>query len=285
MNKWILRTGAIVLVAAIALGAVGLASAQGPGGGPGRGPNHGPRFPQRPFFQHFRQMGDPILPKVFDAIEEATGLTQDDVLPLLLDGKTFSEILQEKNIEPQVVIDAVTAVLTEEVNQAVEDGWMTEERAASVLENLPATLDRLMNTPLQDRPIRERLQLRLENSLVGVMAEMAGVEIDDLLAEEFAPPSLAEIAAERGLDPDAIIAETEKRITEEVNAAVADGRMTEENAAVVLDGLHDRLVEHFNAPFMPFHYSMQGGYGFGGGMHQQGGFMGGRWQDRGGRWF
>jgi hypothetical protein len=80
------------------------------------------------------------------------------------------------------------------------------------------------------------------------------------------PPSLADIATQYGLDADAIIATTEQRITDDVNQAVADGRLTEEQAALMLDGLHDRLVERFNAPFRPL---MQG-------LRNRPGIMGGR---------
>jgi polyhydroxyalkanoate synthesis regulator phasin len=245
MNKWIARISAAVLVSVMAMGAVGVVAAQGPDGNPG-GRQGGP---QHPLLSWLRQ--DSMMSRLVDAIESATGLTRDDVVAQLQDGKSFNQILEENNIDPQVVIDAVTGVLTEELNQAVADGKITEERAAQVLENLPENLDRLMNATLpEDRPIRDRIQSRLDDSLVGVLAEMAGVDVKDLLAEALTPPSLSDIATEHGLDADAIIAEAEQRITDDVNQAVADGQMTEEDAAAILDGLHDRLVERFDAPLL-----------------------------------
>ena len=187
MNKWMVRFSAVVLVVVLAVGAVGVAAAQGPDGGPGRGP----------------RLRDPLMPKVVEAIETATGLTQEDVLAQLQDGKTFNEVLAENSIDPQVVIDAVTAVITEELTQAVTDGKITQERADEVLANLPENLDRLMNA---EHPFMERAQMRLEDSLLGVLAEMAGVDVRDLLQEALTPPSLAEIATANGLDPDAVIA-------------------------------------------------------------------------------
>jgi hypothetical protein len=240
MKKWIV----VVLVVVMVVGTVGVVAAQGPGGGP-----------RLPLLQRFR---DPIRPELMDAIENATGLTQEDIVAQLQDGKTFNQILAENNLDPQVVIDAVTGVITEQLDQAVANGRITEERKAQVLANLPDNLDRLMNATLPEFPLRDRVQQRLEDSLVGVVAEMAGVDVGDLLKDTLTPPSLAEIAAEHGLDADAIIATTEQRITDSVNQALADGRMTEEQAAQVLDGLHDRLVQRFNAPFRPFQFFMQG---------------------------
>jgi len=77
---------------------------------------------------------------------------------------------------------------------------------------------------------------------------MAGVEPGELVREAVTPPTLAEIAESYGLDADAIISTAEGRITDEVNQMVADGKIDEARAAELLDGLHDRLVNRFNAP-------------------------------------
>jgi arsenate reductase-like glutaredoxin family protein len=252
------------MVVAVALSAVGMAAAQGPDNDP-PGPG-GRRGPQR----------DPILPKVWEAVSAATGLDREDVLPLLQEGQTFNQVLEANGIDPQVVIDAVTATVTAELDEALANGKITEERKANVLENLPEALDRLMNATLPDRPMMDRLRARFENSLVSIMAEMAGVEARDMLKDALTPPTLAEIATELGLDPDAVLATAEQRITEDINAAVADGSLTQEAADEILAGLHDRLVERFNSPLGPL-----GGQG--GRMNRPG--MGTRGPQQGGRVF
>jgi hypothetical protein len=88
-----------------------------------------------------------------------------------------------------------------------------------------------------------------------VLAEMAGKDMSEVLQDVVTPPSLADLATQYGLDPDAIIATAEQRITDDVNQAVADGTLTDDQAAQILDGLHDRLVARFDAPFRPL---MQG---------------------------
>ncbi len=278
MQKWTVRVGAVLLVVIVAVSAVGIAGAQGPDNP--RGPRQGwsQNWQQGAMFQAMRQNG--FVPEILQALEDATGLTRQDVVPLLRDGQTFNEILAANDIDPQVVIDVVTGVITEELDQAVADGRITEERKAEILANLPDRLDTLMNTTLSDGPIRDRIHARLDTTLIGVLAEMAGVEVGDVARDAFTPPSLAEIAAEHGLDPDAIIAETEQRVTDEVNAAVADGSLSQDEADAILDGLHDRLVERFNAPFRPFMWARMDG--FGGMMGQRGGFAGGMMDGRGG---
>ena len=245
MNKWVVRLSMVTLVAAMALGTVGFAAAQDDPQTP---------EPQRPFVQ---PRDDTFRGQVVDAIVNATGLSREDILAQLRDGQTFDEILAANDIDPQPVIDAVTAVVTDSLNQAVTNGRITQERADQVLANLPDNLDRLMNATTPGGIIRDRVQGRLEDTLIGVLAEMAGENVGNVLRDAVTPPSLADIATQYGLDADAIIATTEQRITDDVNQAVADGRLTEEQAALMLDGLHDRLVERFDAPFRPLLQGMQ----------------------------
>lgn len=245
MNKWVVRLSMVALVAAMALGTVGIAAAQDDPQTP---------EPQRPFLQ---ARNDTFRGQVVDAIVTATGLSRAEILTQLRDGQTFNELLAANDIDPRVVIDAVTAVVTDSLDQAVTNGRITQERADQVLANLPDNLDRLMNATAPGGVIRDRVQERLEDTLIGVLAEMAGEDVGDVLRDVVTPPSLADIATQYGLDADAIIATTEQRITDNVNQAVVDGRLTEEQAALMLDGLHDRLVERFDAPYRPLLQGMR----------------------------
>ena len=250
MNKKLMAIGVVVMVAVMAFGVIGTAAAQGQGRGP-RGPQGdqaggllgGLEFQFGPRGE-FRQT-------LMDAVTQATGLTAREVLSELRDGKTLTDILTENGADPQTVSDAVKAQLTDEINQALADGDITQERADDLLGRLDTALETAMTTSLEDFPLRERARVRLDETLVGVLAEMAGVDVQDIL-DEVTTPSLAEIAQSHGLDPDAIISETETRITDEINQAVADGEITQEQADAALDGLHDRLVDRFNASFHPF---------------------------------
>ena len=240
MSKRITRIGIVVLVVVMAFGVIGTAAAQGPGGQDGRRPLD--RLRDR------NPRGDRIMGTLVDAVAEASGLTAEDVLPELRDGKTFAEILTENGLDPATVLADVTATMTEEINQALADGNISANNAERALEELPGLLEAAMNGELKDR-VREQVVGRLEDTALGVLAEMAGVDVEDVAKDVATPPSLAEIAESYGLDADAVIAEIEARITEQVNQAVTDGDISEEDAADILDGLHDRLVERFEAPF------------------------------------
>lgn len=233
MKSWRARLTIAVVVMAAALTTVSSTFAQGPDD-PRRG---GPRLN--------------FIRALMQEVSDVTGLELTDILPDLRGGVTLGEFLTEQGVDPQTVTDAVKADLTDEVNAAVAEGNLSQERADALLENLDAALDRAMNEPynggLRDR-LQERLHERVDASLLGVLAEMAGVEPRELMRDALTPPTLAEIAEENGIDINAVIAAAETRITEEVNQAVADGSMTQEEADELLAGLHDRLTERVNSP-------------------------------------
>jgi uncharacterized protein YidB (DUF937 family) len=247
MNKWVVRIGVVVVVVALALGAVAMAAAQGPG------------QPQGGIFPHPRvQLWDALVTQV----AESTGLSTQDVTNEVRGGKSLTGILTEHSVDPTTVSDAVKAQLTDEINQAVTDGQITQQRADLLLGGLDTALEREMSVvPLNVR-LRERLGNRVETTLLDVLAEKAGVSASDLLQEALTPPSLADIATAHGVDAEAVISETEQQITDQVNQAVTDGSLTQAQADLILNGLHDRLVNRFNAPLGRM--GVLGGMGFGG---------------------
>jgi uncharacterized protein YidB (DUF937 family) len=174
-----------------------------------------------------------------------------EVVQQARDGLTLAEIATAAGADPQAIVDAALAHITEHLAQQVENGRITQAQMDTLLAEAEEFLPDAMNQPLQDLVNPVRVQERLENSLIGVVAEAIGVEPADLLRDMLNPPSLAEVAEEHGLDPETLISTAETRITEAINQAVENGLMSQERADQLLSGLHDRLVERFNAPFRP----------------------------------
>ncbi len=78
---------------------------------------------------------------MFDTVAEALGLTPQEFFTELHDeGKTVTEIAEEKGIDIEAVQDAVGAArgeaMREAIEQAVEDGTLTQEQADWLLEGL-----------------------------------------------------------------------------------------------------------------------------------------------------
>ncbi|MCO8126541.1 hypothetical protein NHL50_04920 [Acidimicrobiia bacterium EGI L10123] len=66
-------------------------------------------------------------------VAEALGLTQDELHAALADGQTVTEIAEARGIDIQTVVDAVVADLGIRLEERVEAGEMTRERADEVL--------------------------------------------------------------------------------------------------------------------------------------------------------
>ena len=77
---------------------------------------------------------------MFDAAAEALGLTPEEFFAGLHDGKTLDEIAEEQGVEVEAVHDAMNAIrveaMREAIEQAVEDGRLTQEQADWLLEGL-----------------------------------------------------------------------------------------------------------------------------------------------------
>lgn len=238
MNTWTKRVISLGLAVVMALGAVGIAAAQGPA------------QPDYPRAYRLRFAGT-----LAQTVKDTTGLAWSDLLPELRAGQTLTEVLEAHGADPQAVRDAVEAAVTVEIEEAVANGTLTEERAAALLEQLDTALERAFTStfPLWPDALRDRLHDRwqesLETTLIGVIADMAGVEVGELLREALTPPTLGEIAESYGLDVEAVSAEAEARITEAINERVAEGTLTQEQADELLAALPDWLANRFDAPY------------------------------------
>ncbi len=239
MNKWTMRLMGVALVVAVALSAIGVAAAQGP----------------RDRGTLAARIRLNVGATIMQTVEDMTDLTWSDVVTALRDGQTLDEVLQANGVDPATVRNAVKAELTAEIEAALSDGLITEQRAETLLAQLDTALERaftsslpLWPTPIRDR-IHQRIQDSLENTLVGVIADQAGLETTELLREVLMPPTLGEVIASYGLDQETVIAEAEARLTEEINQRVADGSLTQDEADELLAGLHDWLVNRLDAPF------------------------------------
>ena len=77
---------------------------------------------------------------MFDTAAEALGLTPEELFAELHAGKSLDEIAEEQGVDIEVVQDAMNAARVETmrqaIEQAVEDGNMTQEQADWMLEGL-----------------------------------------------------------------------------------------------------------------------------------------------------
>jgi hypothetical protein len=127
-NKMSVLIGGL-LVALLVIGSIGATSvyAQSPSSAPlhGDGPGGG---------------RGPLRGAGLEAAAEVLGMTTDELITALRSGKTLEELAEEAGVDVQEVRDAIQAArateLRSRIQQAVEDGTITQENADWLLEGL-----------------------------------------------------------------------------------------------------------------------------------------------------
>lgn len=120
----------------------------------------------------------------------------------------------------------------------VDDGTINQEQADAVKAAL------LEAAPERPRGPRGKAWVALKSA-----AEVIGVEPRELADALRDGSTIAEVAAEHGVEVQSVIDAMVAEATERLNEAVADGRITEEQAARRLEGLTERVTDRVNNGF------------------------------------
>jgi hypothetical protein len=168
------------------------------------------------------------------AAAEAIGITEDELRTALEDGRSIAQVAEAEGVEVQTVIDALVANGTERLEAAIAD---LPDRMAELVER-------------EGLPDRGRGPGGMHRGGRGpgleAAAEAIGISEDELRTALADGASLAEVAADHGVDvetlADALVAEATARLDE----AVADGRLTESEAAERVADLDERITAHLN---------------------------------------
>lgn len=148
----------ILLSAAIAFGAAGMAGAQPPEQRPRQDQRNGEQRGPRGEIRRPRQIVNGVR-RAVTTVGEAAGLNPRTVVELLGQGKTLAEIVTENNGSVENVSAELLAPLRERVAAAVESGRITQERADELLAIAGDQVDELLNRVferLTDRGIPRR---------------------------------------------------------------------------------------------------------------------------------
>lgn len=96
-------------------------------------------LPERPHHRHGR------FGAGLDAAAEAIGIESEELRAALRDGATIAEVAEANDVDVQDVVDALVADAEAMIDQAVEDGRLTEEEAAERKADLPERIEALVD--------------------------------------------------------------------------------------------------------------------------------------------
>jgi polyhydroxyalkanoate synthesis regulator phasin len=87
-----------------------------------------------------------------EAVQELLGLSAEELREQLRAGSTLGDIATEQGLDPQDVVDAIVAEMTERVDAAVADGKLDADAAAEKLAEAEERISDRVNNGRPDRP-------------------------------------------------------------------------------------------------------------------------------------
>ncbi|HEY86092.1 MAG TPA: hypothetical protein G4N96_13380 [Chloroflexi bacterium] len=248
MKKWIKVVGIISVVSVVGvllLGAVAFAQRPTDGTfGPGGRMGH-PSFGMRGSGA-FGPMGHPGGSMGGEVLAEALGMSVEDFQAALADGQTPQEIAQAQGIDWADVEAALQADAEERLQQAVEDGKLTQEQADAILERMaehPFDGGAFMKRP-GGRPDGQtgRRPGGPEMDRGNELPEVLGMTQEDFSAamEEGRKQVLVDIVESQGMTMEEVALALYDQAVERLESAVADGKLGQEQADQILEKITER---------------------------------------------
>ncbi|HMF05209.1 MAG TPA: hypothetical protein VKH17_10370 [Acidimicrobiia bacterium] len=213
------------LVAAVAVsgllvaGGASIAAAAGPGQG-GRG--HG------------------ALRAAGQTAASTIGISPEELRSQIQGGKTVAQIATEHGVDPNAVVNAIVAALTQEIDQKAAAGSIDANRAAQAKQKLPDVAGRFVN---ETKPRRE---YRILKDAAQAAAKEIGVSTSDLKDARKKGKSIAQVAKDHDKSVDDVVNAIVKAATADVDQAVKDGKLDSQKADQIKKNLPDRAKQLVN---------------------------------------
>lgn len=219
-------------------------------------------------------------------VAEILGLDATDIVEQLDAGSTLSEIAAANGSSGDALVDALVEGLEEKVNEAVANERIDQEKADEVLANAEEKITEMVNSTkeeIQAARQERRAERQAEREARRAERQQAledtiGIPFSEIqTALEGGTTTLADIAAEQGVDVDTLVASLVAPIAEQLQGKVEDGSLTQAEADERLATMTEKVTERVQT--IPgegdFGRRGRGGHrGFGGGPGGLGGFGG-----------
>jgi uncharacterized protein (DUF433 family) len=180
---------------------------------------------------------------------EMTGLSEDEVVAALQEGQTIAELAESQNLEPEAIVEAALTEAESRLQEAVDNGRLTEEQMEQMLQRLAEELPEWLEQPWEPRGPAGRARGQFGEgfwTMYDALAEALGLDPDELFAELHDGKSVADVAEEQNVDLEALHEALEEARVEErreaIEQAVEEGRLSREQADWMIEGLEEGFV-------------------------------------------
>ena len=189
----------------------------------------------------------------------------------IAEGQTLAEIAAANGVERQTLIDAITAEINAEIDEAVADGKLTDAQAERLREGVVDKVTAMVDGSGEHRGHggrhgkkgdRDRFAAECDElaELVGA-ADCAGLKA--ALADD---QTLAQIAESNDIEPQTVIDALVAEANAEIDTKVEAGRLTEARAETIRERLNERISDFVNNGFERSEHGRRGMHGKRGGL-------------------
>jgi len=140
---------------------------------------------------------------------------------------------------------AIDTAKEQVLEEAVEEGWLTEEQAERFQERFEAGREWM---PFRFPRVWKGMA-RTKHSLESVAAEQLGMTVEELIEQLEGGKTIAELAEEKGVESQAIVDAYVAGIREELDQAVADEDITQKQADAMLERIEEQALAHLDRSF------------------------------------
>lgn len=170
---------------------------------------------------------------------DALGMEVEELQAALDDGQTLAEIAEAQGMDEEALQTALTEALDTYLEQAVEDGELTQAQADVIRERVDDALPFFLGGPRPGFGAGGALREIFQGERQAILAATLGITEEELEAALADGQTLREIAKEQGLDADEVRANFEQAVEQRLDAAVEAEEITQAQA----DALLERLAE------------------------------------------
>jgi uncharacterized membrane protein len=193
--------------------------------------------------------------QMHQALADALGMTVDELKAAMADGQTPCDIIEAKGLDATEVWQAVESARQDMLQQAVDDGLLTQQQADRISERMadfdanewyaegggPGFFGRMQGPPFfgPQGPGSEEAQAHQEQ-MHQALADALGMTVDELKAAMADGQTPCDIIEAKGLDATEVQEALESARQDMLQQLVEDGLLTQQQA----DRISERMADH-----------------------------------------
>ena len=170
--------------------------------------------------------------QVMDAAATVLGMSVDDLMAELKDGKSLADVAAAKGISQEKLTADLLAQVKTQLDGLVSDGKLTQEQADNIYTQTESNIDQIVSGqsgfnfgprfggPMQPGGVR----------VMDAAATVLGMSVDDLMTELKDGKSLADVAEAKGISVEKLTADLLGQVKVQLDGRVSDGELTQEQA-------------------------------------------------------